>query len=81
MTGGKRVNIAGQRFGRLVALRDVGSGRKGSRLWMCRCDCGREHAVEQMNLRGGYTLSCGCNRGGVAANGGRRLPRRVVANG
>lgn len=48
----------GQRVGRLTVL-----GRGEARLmWLCRCDCGREHPVRSDHLRTGATQSCGCLR-------------------
>ena len=60
--GGKRMDIAGQKFGMLVALSYVGKRQTGSKesLWLCRCDCGVEKAVSIGNLRSGNTKSCGC---------------------
>jgi len=55
-------DIAGMRFGRLVAL-DRESHRLGKRVyWLCRCDCGKVVAVERHDLMGGMTHSCGCLR-------------------
>lgn len=57
-----RKDIAGQRFGRLVAL-DCESHRIGKRVyWWCRCDCGAVVAVDRQNLFDGSTQSCGCLR-------------------
>jgi hypothetical protein len=57
------LNITGQRFGRLVALRDVGRKNGGRRvMWLCRCDCGNEAIAASGELRYGDTKSCGCLR-------------------
>ena len=53
-------NMAGKRFGRLVALEEAGKGKQGAYLWRCRCDCGRETIVSGSHLRSGHTRSCGC---------------------
>lgn len=54
-------SIAGQRFGRLVALREVEKSRHGTRRWVCQCDCGSpEKVILQDLLRNGATQSCGC---------------------
>ena len=62
----KRTNIAGQRFGKLIALRETepGTSRSGVSIsrWLCRCDCGRELVVRKNNLTGRVTRSCGCLR-------------------
>lgn len=52
-------NIAGQRFGRLVAVELVRSeGEK--RFWKCDCDCGETYVVNKVGLKSGHTRSCGC---------------------
>lgn len=67
-----RRDIAGQRFGRLVAL-DSESHRLGKRVyWWCRCDCGEVVAVERRKLLDGTTRSCGCLRREVVAERNRR---------
>jgi len=70
------IDIAGQRFGRLVAidcvriqrarLSDGKSGGTKSR-WGCRCDCGNEATVSLSSLRNGTTKSCGCLQPEVTA--------------
>lgn len=63
-----KVNISGQRFGRLVAIealpRDAG---KGNTKWLVRCDCGAQRRVPLNNLRGGHTKSCGCAVAGLVS--------------
>lgn len=54
------VDITGQRFSRLVALRISGSDQYGRRIWECICDCGATAHVKSGNLRSGNTESCGC---------------------
>ncbi len=56
----RRKDITGQRFGRLIALRDVGKDRHGTRLWRCKCDCGKETTVVGCSLTSARTKSCGC---------------------
>lgn len=51
---GKKINLTGQRFGRLIVLED--SGAK----WKCLCDCGNVKDVRSSGLRSGNTKSCGC---------------------
>lgn len=59
------IDLAGQRFGRLVAL-DVVRAEKTGRIWRCRCDCGRIVEVRSANLRSGNSLSCGCLKAEMA---------------
>lgn len=61
MVGRKKLDLTGQRFGRLVVIRDSGE-RASSRvaMWECKCDCGEISFVSRANLRSGHTKSCGC---------------------
>jgi hypothetical protein len=54
-----RVDIAGQRFGRLLVL-SYAETRQKKAYWLCRCDCGAERVVCGGNLRKGTSQSCGC---------------------
>lgn len=54
------VNVANQRFGRLVAIRKVGKDKYKQNLWLCRCDCGKECITNTNRLSQGKTRSCGC---------------------
>ncbi len=51
---GRIVDLTGQRFGSLVALRFYGMYRRRT-YWLCQCDCGRTPRVAMGNLRGGVT--------------------------
>jgi hypothetical protein len=56
---GRRVDINGQRFGRLIVLaRAENRGRFAA--WLCWCDCGEFKTVVGSSLRTGNTRSCGC---------------------
>jgi len=65
------INLAGQRFGRLVVLREAGR-RDHKLLWECLCDCGRETCVASRLLRDGRTRSCGCLQKEMIAVGPRK---------
>jgi hypothetical protein len=57
-------NLAGRRFGKLVAIgatrhtKDI-SGRS-LLVWECTCDCGKTVETRSCNLLSGDTKSCGC---------------------
>lgn len=60
-----RLDLTGQRFGKLVVLRfqrmqDTNYGRYT--IWWCRCDCGTEKEVVGKGLREGAYISCGCRQ-------------------
>jgi len=54
-----KINLTGQRLGRLVVVRQVENRGKNIR-WECRCDCGNTRITSSSNLLVGDTKSCGC---------------------
>ena len=56
----KKIDLTGQRFGRLIVLRDTGKRCWRYVVWLCRCDCGKLVEVLSNNLKLGRTKSCGC---------------------
>jgi len=59
-------NLAGQRFGRLVALRPMEERKDRYMVWECQCDCGNIAYVRSNSLTCGRTASCGCLRQDLA---------------
>ena len=57
---GKKIEMAGKRFGRLVVLSQEGQTKDYKCLWLCRCDCGNVGVFLGKYLRNGDTRSCGC---------------------
>lgn len=57
---GKYVDITGQKYERLTAIRDVGSDSRKGHVWLCKCDCGNFVNVPSNKLRRKHTKSCGC---------------------
>ena len=56
-----RIDLTGQRFGKLVALYPIYSGSHNEHTkWHCKCDCGNECDIDMGNLRQGFSKSCGC---------------------
>lgn len=57
----QRIDLTGQRFGKLVALYPIYSKEKNAHTkWQCKCDCGNECSIDMGNLRSGKSQSCGC---------------------
>lgn len=56
----KKIDLTGQRFGRLVVLCENGRTKDSRVLWLCKCQCGAEVTVSGKSLRNGETASCGC---------------------
>jgi hypothetical protein len=58
---GKFVDLTGQRFGRLTAIRRIENNKNGNIMWLCKCDCdGKEVAKEGKLLKNNKIKSCGC---------------------
>ena len=53
-------DLTGMRFGRQIALSVQGKNQWGNCLWLCGCDCGKEHLVPSGKLLNGNSKSCGC---------------------
>lgn len=74
-----KIDLTGQRFGRLVVIERAGVDRRSS-TWRCRCDCGGIAVVAVKMLRPGYTKSCGClRRESAVANGKASAPKVSAA--
>lgn len=58
---GKRLELTGQRFGRLVVESFYDIQNRNTR-WLCKCDCGNEIIVVGKALKYGDVKSCGCLR-------------------
>lgn len=56
------LNLSGVRFGKLTAIKSVGSNNQGNSMWECLCDCGQKVIVNSQNLKSGHTQSCGCKK-------------------
>ncbi len=55
MRGTSASDAPGKRYGRLTLI----SYHK-STVWLCQCDCGKEHFARSADMRRGRTMSCGC---------------------
>lgn len=58
----KIVDLTGHQYGRLKVLSMCPERRKSQVMWLCLCDCGKQHAVSNAALQSGSTKSCGCMR-------------------
>lgn len=58
---GKFVDITGQKYGKLLAIKPVEERTKGGGIkWLFRCDCGNEKVIPSNSVRTGLVKSCGC---------------------
>lgn len=57
----KRIDLTGQRFGRLTVIERDGTDKNGRNvMWLCVCDCGGTTRTTTTHLRNGHAQSCGC---------------------
>ena len=54
------IDLTDKKFGRLTVIKRVGSSKKKSIIWLCKCDCGNKKEIDGWYLRNGDTKSCGC---------------------
>ena len=58
---GKFIDMMGQRFGRLTAIKPLSKRSKDGHInWLFKCDCGKQLVVMGKNVKIGNTQSCGC---------------------
>ena len=60
------IDLTGQRFGRLVVIREGERTPQRRIKWLCQCDCGSQVVVDGVSLRRGVSQSCGCLRAELA---------------
>lgn len=61
--GGNAKDIAGHKFGLLTAIKPTDNrANNGAVIWLCVCDCGREHEAASDALIGNTITSCGCKK-------------------
>jgi len=58
----RKINLKGQRFGRLLVIEEAGKAKSRHILWRCICDCGGETRTASCDLRSDSSTSCGCKR-------------------
>lgn len=56
----KFIDRTGQIFGRLTVVYPI--TKDGRKVWVCRCQCGKDKTVRASELTQGKTQSCGCLR-------------------
>lgn len=62
MTRRREEDLAGQRFGRLVAQARSDRSRGRRTYWVCVCDCGRTIEARADGLKCGDNITCGCGQ-------------------
>lgn len=60
------LNLTGQKFGRLTAIRFERVDIHGKRMWLFICDCGGNSVTVGSQVKNGKVRSCGCLRNEAA---------------
>lgn len=60
-------DISSNTYGRLTAIRFIGSDKNGNAIWECKCQCGNFCAIRYNALSTSRTRSCGCLQSEVCA--------------
>ena len=56
----KAIDLSGERFGKLIVIKKVGTDKHRKSIWLCKCDCGNETFTTRNHLIDRSTQSCGC---------------------
>ena len=78
---GKVKDEIGNRYGRLIVLKEVGRNKWGSVLWFCKCECGATTIVSGEHLRTGATKSCGCLQKEIASSFAKKMKPGALPKG
>ncbi len=77
--GRPRIDLSGQRFGRLRVLGYESTPKGGKSQWFVVCGCGVKTVKIGSNMRSGATKSCGCMQGEkIRLARGRAARNRVL---
>lgn len=72
-----KIDMVGQKFGRLTVLCQDSLIRKDEAYWICQCDCGAiTSPIRGSSLRNGHSQSCGC----LDSRGEERIANYLSSN-
>lgn len=55
-------DLTGRGYENWLVLSYAGHNKYGSRMWLCRCVCGRLRTVTEFSLTRGHSKGCGCRK-------------------
>lgn len=76
---GRLNDLTGKQFGKLTAIKRVGSDNQRNAVWECKCDCGIVTKIRSSGLLSGDYISCGCSKKRTFAYGERFGKLTVVS--
>lgn len=59
----REYNLIGNRYGMIEVIAENGRSKHGDKVWLCKCDCGKEVNEVTSVLTHGKRRSCGCQVG------------------
>ena len=65
----KPIIKVGDRFNELTAIKFSHKNKYKCKYWLFKCSCGKEKVINVDKVKGGYTKSCGCLKGGIVIHG------------
>lgn len=73
------IDLTGQRFGKLVVIKEVDRDKHNYRQYLCKCDCGNEKVIRQAALTTGQPpqRSCGCSKGNRLTNEPKKFVKKT----
>ena len=74
---GNKLELLGEKFGRLTVIKEYGKDKNRKVLWECQCDCGNKTVSLGSNLVRGKALSCGCLKNELAS---KRMKKHGMRN-
>jgi len=76
----RKLELSGERFGRLRVIDQASKRCNGHICWICRCDCWNYTVTTGIHLNSGHTQSCGCIRAEYARKMGNAY-KHLLATG
>lgn len=67
-------DITGNKYGRLMVLRQAPHEYNGKTAWFCKCDCGNTGIFPGQSMKSGLIKSCGCIRDELRRRRGKDNP-------
>src|SRR4051812_42097646 len=58
----RKIDLVGQKFGKLEVIKQVKNNGHSATKWQCKCECGKIVDVVSTSLRKGFTKSCRCDQ-------------------
>lgn len=55
-----KINLIGQKFGKLTVIKETEERKNKSIVWVCKCDCGQQEKFSTKELRSDGIVQCHC---------------------